>query len=277
MRQNGRWVLAGTLLLAVAFVVPGIVAAVPTAAASVSTLHARSLSFPSGHGGRTSFTCPTISGAGTSTCSTNWGGYADTAASGSVTSVSGSWTVPKLSCPRTGTTYVAIWVGIDGYSSSTVEQTGVLGECYRGTASYAAWYEFYPAGMVAWSSQTVKAGDSVSASVSLSSGVYTVSLTVNSGSANTASATVSGAASSSAEWIVERPSLCNAFSCTLSTLANFGTSGFSSASATIGGSTGSISAGSDVAITMVSGSRGPVLALPSSLGSSGSSFSVTYQ
>ena len=73
--------------------------------------------------------------------STNWAGYAVTGAG--VSDVVGTWVVPSLTCSLQ-TTYVAIWVGIDGYSSSTVEQTGTLAYCYFGTAYYYAWYEFYP-------------------------------------------------------------------------------------------------------------------------------------
>jgi hypothetical protein len=64
-----------------------------------------------------------VSGVGhqTSTTSTNWSGYADTA--GTYTSASASWTQPAGTCSK-GDQYAAFWVGIDGYSSETVEQTG---------------------------------------------------------------------------------------------------------------------------------------------------------
>ncbi|MDH2902211.1 MAG: G1 family endopeptidase [archaeon] len=222
-----------------------------------------------------SFTCPVISGADSSTCSTNWSGYADNA--GPVTNVSGSWTVPTLSCPSSGSTYVAIWVGIDGYSSSTVEQTGVLGQCSSGKASYSAWYEFYPSASVTISGFSVSPGDNVTANVSYSGGVFTTTIKdLTTGATFSTTGTVSNAARSSAEWIVERPALCSIFRCSLSTLSNFGSTSFTSASATIGGATGSISAFSDVAITMVGSSSGPVLAEPSSLSTDGTSFSVAY-
>src|SRR5438046_6649382 len=55
--------------------------------------------------------------------STNWSGYAVTGASGSVSDAKGSWTVPAIqgSCPSTNQ-YSSFWVGIDGFSSGTVEQ-----------------------------------------------------------------------------------------------------------------------------------------------------------
>src|SRR3954452_22827871 len=52
----------------------------------------------------------------------NWGGYVATGAT--FTSVSATWTEPTATC-NSGNDLYAPWVGIDGYSSSTVEQTGV--------------------------------------------------------------------------------------------------------------------------------------------------------
>ena len=58
--------------------------------------------------------------------STNWSGYAGT--TGRYTSVSASWTQPAGVCSR-GDQYAAFWVGLDGYTSSTVEQTGSEVDC----------------------------------------------------------------------------------------------------------------------------------------------------
>ncbi len=214
--------------------------------------------------------------------SLNWSGYAVTGSSGSFTSVSGSWTVPGLTCSR-GTQYAAFWAGIDGFSSSTVEQTGVLAECSSGSAVYSAWYEFYPASPVyAPSSDAVKPGDVVSAAVtySSSSGTFVASLTdATQGWTFTSSATsVSGAAQSSAECITERPSIGGS----LTKLANFGivyfgqdSTGVSSTCYANGNAFGSF--GTSVQeITMVN-FRGMVLAQPSGLSSDGSSFSVTWK
>ncbi len=98
--------------------------------------------------------------------STNWSGYAVTGATGSVTSVNGSWTVPAVTAgtSRTTTYYSAFWVGIDGFSSSTVEQTGTISQIQGSTATYYAWYEFYPNPMYQIS-MTVKPGDKMFATV----------------------------------------------------------------------------------------------------------------
>jgi len=241
---------------------------------------------PGGGGGfRSRFTCPTISGAGTSVCSTNWSGYAVTGASGSVTSASGSWTVPSVTCPSRGTTYAAFWVGIDGYTSSTVEQTGILADCSNGVASYLAWYEFYPAASVAISTVSVAPGDTITASVTYSSatGEFTTTISSSAGGSASYSSAVSGAAQSSAEWVVERPEVCSFF-CSLATLSNFGTGNLGSDytgvagtnAATVSGVSGPISSFPTAAITMVGGSSGPVLSEPTPFSTDGTSFQVTY-
>jgi hypothetical protein len=217
--------------------------------------------------------------------STNWSGYAVTASAGSVTSAVGSWTVPAVTGQTTG--YAACWVGIDGFSSSTVEQTGTLSYTSGGKAYYDAWYEFYPAGMVELSG-AVKPGDIVSATVTCTSttaSTFTVSIidqTQGWTYTSPTPVTVSGAKESSAEWIVEAPS--STFG--VLPLANFGTAdlGFDSTGvsgtcyATVTGvgsePIGSFPSASIQTITMVS-SRGATEATPSSLSSDRTSFTVT--
>src|ERR1700733_13746046 len=74
--------------------------------------------------------------------STNWSGYAGT--TGRYTSGSASLLLPAGTCSR-GDQYAAFWVGLDGYNSTTVEQTGSEVDCIGRTAQYYAWYEMYPA------------------------------------------------------------------------------------------------------------------------------------
>jgi len=219
-----------------------------------------------------------------STQSLNWAGYAVVVRSGEVNAAYGSWIVPSLSCSKS-TTYAAFWVGIDGYNDSTVEQTGVLGECAHGSAVYAAWYEFYPASPVyAPSSDVVKPGDTMYANVTYvsSSGCFvTVLKDITEGwSYKSPCTTVSGAARSSAEWITERPAIGGS----LTTLANFGKAyyglDYTSVSNTnvvvINGVTYTIGASPNyVAITMVN-NKGATLATPSSLSTDGTSFYVSY-
>src|SRR5580658_6888077 len=124
------------------------------------------------------------------------------------TSAKGSWTVPTVNCGASPNAVVAIWVGIDGYSSTTVEQTGTSTICEHATPVYYAWYEFYPNASATISSIAVAPGDKITAEVSYSSSTkeFTITLTnVTTGAHYSTSEAVSGAVRSSAEWIVEAP------------------------------------------------------------------------
>lgn len=213
--------------------------------------------------------------------SENWSGYAVTGPTGSVTDVQGSWIAPSVSCSSTNA-YAAFWVGIDGYSSTTVEQTGTMAECQGGTASYYAWYEFYPSASYSIPSVPVAPGNVISADVVYSGGAFTTTITdVTTGKTYSTSQAVASAQESSAEWIAEAPSSGNS----ILALANFGTAYYgddntgvaSTNYATVSGVTGTISSfGSAVQdITMVSGS-GSVEATPSAVSSDGTSFSVAW-
>jgi len=225
--------------------------------------------------------------AGTGT-SLNWSGYALTAAAGSVTNALGSWIVSAVTCtPQTS--YAAMWVGIDGYNSNTVEQTGTISYCYMGVANYYAWYEFYPNPMYEITSVPVSPGDRISAGVSYSGSMFTVTIKdVSTGKAySTSQGPIPGYPwqRSSAEWIAEAPSSCVGGHCTILPLANFGTAYFgvdntgvsSTNNATIGGVSGSIgSFGSSVQeITMVTTS-GATEAQPSALSTDGTSFTINW-
>jgi peptidase A4-like protein len=167
--------------------------------------------------------------------STNWSGYAAT--TGTYTSVSASWTQPKGTCTN-GDQYAAFWVGLDGYSSSTVEQTGTEVDCVGRTAEYYAWWEMYPGASVNLSSTKypVHALDVFNASVKYVSGSeFTLTLTDTSASPNwTATENESlsrgTAARSSAEVIAEAP--CCTFLGGILPLTNFGTMTFANAMVT---------------------------------------------
>lgn len=234
-----------------------------------------------------------ISNGITSEGSTNWAGYVITGAAGSISDVKMSWVVPSVSCSFLSETYSAEWVGIDGAGTNTVEQIGTSSNCGLLGASYSAWYEFYPASSVSISG-TVKAGDIISAQVSYSAGLYNVLITdhTENWSFHTAG-TVSGSEDATAEWIVERPTLCDILGiCSLSSLANFGEfytgpkytllPSSQSDVATISGKTGSIASFSSAKgdsvyeVTMYS-TNSPTypLASPSSL-VHGKSFTMTW-
>lgn len=215
--------------------------------------------------------------------STNWSGYA--VEGSSFTKALGSWVVPTVNCSETPNTYAAFWVGIDGWTSDTVEQTGTDSDCDGSSPSYYAWYEFYPNPSYLISSVPVSPGNVISATVTYSSSKFTIKLTNEStGKSYSKSATVRSAKRSSAEWIAEAPCCTNSGG--ILPLSDFGTvdfgqdySGVSSTNdATDSSVSGDIGAfGSNVYESiMVNGSTGADEAVPSSLSSDGTSFTVTW-
>jgi hypothetical protein len=220
--------------------------------------------------------------------SSNWSGYADMGSGFSA--VNSNWTVPTISCTA-ATSYSAHWIGIDGATSSTVEQDGTEANCSGGAPSYDAWYEMYGDNAVnngyevelAPSSYPVYPGDAMTASVSVANNVWTLAVSDAGSAANahnwqfSTAINYSGAAQTSAEWVVERPEICYIiFGCSLTTLANFGSVTFTNSTATENSSTGPISAAASyAAIEMMDGST-PV-AVPSSLDPTGTIFTDTYQ
>lgn len=119
------------------------------------------------------------------------------------TSVSANWTEPAVTCNSTNDLF-APWIGIDGYGSSSVEQTGVATDCSSGSPAYSAWYEVYPAAPVYYSN-SVAAGDSFTASVNRSGTSYTLRITDNTqGWTKTTTQSYAGD-NASAEFILESP------------------------------------------------------------------------
>jgi Peptidase A4 family len=160
--------------------------------------------------------------------STNWSGYAVTGSAGAYNSVSSSWTEPSANCTGSDAEYAAFWVGLDGYNSGSVEQTGTDSDCDGTTPDYYGWYEMYPAAPV-YFSNPVAPGDSMSASVTFSgTETYTLVLTDNTQGWNqTITANESGLSRSSAEVITEAPSSESG----VLPLADFGTVSYGGASA----------------------------------------------
>jgi hypothetical protein len=227
--------------------------------------------------------------------SDNWSGYAIAAVSGSslsFTVADGSWTVPTANCSvtpgtRTSPAYAAFWVGLDGFSSSSVEQTGTDSDCDGTTPTYYAWYEFYPNPAYELLNFPVSPGDHISAQVSYNSSRSEFTITITNVTENTSytkSSKVSGAKRSSAEWIAEAP--CCARGNSPLPLSDFGTVDFGSEytgvsgtnNATDSSTSGPISAfSSNVQVINMETTTGNPEATPSSSLTDGtSSFQVTW-
>ncbi len=202
--------------------------------------------------------------------SSNWSGFADTGKAFST--VTGKWTEPSASCTST-TSLAAFWVGIDGYSSDSVEQDGTLIECYEGTAYYYTWWEMYPSNDIQVVGETLEPGDSISASVVRSGTSYTLEVTDSTHPANSFSTTATcSCANTSAEWIAEAPSGTSG----VYPLSHFSKFTLSGATVKTTSKSGVISSFTDDEITMVDGS-GNVEAQPGSLSSNGKWFNVTWE
>jgi len=214
--------------------------------------------------------------------STNWSGYvAETNLNHpkkhSVSAVSGSWIVPTI--VSTGTDdYASLWVGIDGYSSSTVEQIGTEHDSIGGIQQDYAWFEMYPGGSYLISGFPLNQGDVITASVvfvghntfvmTLMNDTQQVYFTVP-----TQYTQSSTALRESAEWIVEAPYYNG-----ILPLSDFVTAYMFGCMATINGVSGPIGNHSwqNVGIEMVTNNGTPKL-LTSPLLLDKGSFFVTWQ
>jgi hypothetical protein len=165
------------------------------------------------------------------------------------------------------------WVGIDGYSSGTVEQDGTLAQCSGGVASYYTWWEMYPSNSVQVVGTSVQPGDKITSSVVRSGTTYTLRVVDSTNPANSFSLneTCGSCANSSAEWIAERPSgQSGPFP-----LPDYGKISFNKDKATSNTTSGSISQFPYDAITMVN-SQGQTLASVGSLKKHGTKFVDTW-
>jgi hypothetical protein len=209
------------------------------------------------------------------TGSFNWSGYATTSSTQQAYSrVSGSWVTPKISCPSREDQLTSEWVGIDGFTTGTVEQDGTLDWCYLGKATYFTWYEMYPAGTIEVG-KSLRPGDHITAIVSRKGTAYTLKVTDSKhhGSSFTkhSSCDASTCLDESAEWIAERPE----FSIGIAPLGDFHSWTLYSGTQTRNGQYGKISEAGNDRIEMVDATDAYALATTSSL-SGGNKFKVSW-
>lgn len=205
--------------------------------------------------------------------SLNWSGYAVTPGSG-ITAVSSSFTVPAASLVPPG--FAATWTGIGGYNTSDLIQAGTTEDALPNNPvigqQYYAWYELLPnsetqiTGCTNDANCTVTPGDKVSVSISQVSGnTWNISLSDANKWSWTKNVTYASSGSS-AEWILEAPTLV-----AQTILANVGTVNFGPTSTyTQGGVTHTIAQGNPTQIYLSPGVVNE--ATPSALGPDGQSF-----
>jgi Peptidase A4 family len=216
-------------------------------------------------------------GATTPASAYNWSGYADVSRkTGAFTEVSGQWRTPRVRCGREDE-IVSNWVGLDGFSDTTVEQDGTVSWCFGGTPTYFTWYEMAPAATIEVG-KAVRPGDKITARVLRKGTKYTLSLADATRPANGFSVTrtckLSVCNATSAEWICERP----AYPTTgIAPLARYSTWRLLDATETARGVTGTISSFSpSYKIAMNDSTNSYSLSAPSAVGG-GTAFSTRWR
>jgi hypothetical protein len=206
----------------------------------------------------------------------HWSGYIVNLAlqnkSEGVSSVSGSWIVPKI-VYSVNDTYSSVWVGIGGYGEQTLIQAGTEQHCENGKVEYFAWYELLPRTIIRVSTLDISPGDKVTTTITLmdeKTDTWRITV-VDQTEGKSFQKTVSYESSmKSAEWIVERPMVNGE----ISTLADFDKATLTDCSVTINGVAGSIKNFTYTPAVMADANVD--LVHTSSLNSEGSSFTITY-
>ncbi len=218
---------------------------------------------------------------GLPTISLNWSGYAATSAK-KFRSVRSVFVQPAVKCPGVANQWTSNWVGLDGFTDQTVEQDGTFAFCggkNHTTPQYEAWYEMFPAGSV--NVFKVKPGDVIDAQVTFSRGKFHLTIgDVTTGKQRKVSATCSTCKRASAEWIIERPALCNnnETKCFLTELANFGTATMGQAKARVSGQRHARNIGrfANVPIFMIDQLKAGFISLDTVSALSGNKFAATW-
>ncbi len=209
--------------------------------------------------------------------SPNWAGYVARAAA-PFTAATARWTEPPVSCAAGTDTAAAFWVGLDGYSNSTVEQIGVQAKCEDGIADYYAWWQMWPSPVhdLPVAAEPVHPSDVLTAAVARTGDNYTLSLRSSAGWQYTTVQQAS-ADDASAEWVASSPPLCH--TCRYALLTDFGRVGFRHVEAAAGGALRPLASfarsGGPISLTMT-GPYGVTRAAPGPIAPGGQAFTVTW-
>jgi hypothetical protein len=162
--------------------------------------------------------------AGGITTSNNWSGYAIIGPNGQFakwgSEITGTYIEPAPGCDSSqGDKHMSTWVGIDGYGSPDVLQTGTEIDltCPTPFASptnvvHYAWYEWFPAYSIQINNLAVRPGDRINVAVFTSDGTHRFVSIENASTFQTLTLDMtppSGTAlvGNSVEWVVERPEI----------------------------------------------------------------------
>ena len=203
--------------------------------------------------------------------SANWAGYI--ADKGQYTSISASWTVPRVAVNQNQEMAAdAVWVGVGGFNQhKDLIQVGTQTIVQNGLPQYRFWYELLPAGAVTLP-YTLQPGDSVTVTLNEVSNDLWQILFINNTTHQTFNKYVQYSSShSSAEWIVEMPA--NYSDRQMITLDDFGTVQFEDASTINNGEIETIAKAAAILINMADNQL--ALATTSILTPAGNGFSIS--
>jgi hypothetical protein len=203
--------------------------------------------------------------------SDNWSGYV-AGGGGPYTNVSGTWTVPQPLTSAGAGGMGSTWVGIGGVSGQDLIQAGTSDTVALGKDRFQAWIETLPQ-----ASQpvhlAVAPGDSVTVSIDeqgAGTGAWQITISNNTTGQGYQTSVTYASSESSAEWIEEAPTGASG----ILPLDNFQSVDFNAAMSMANSQVGGLAQAGAQRVTMVNASNQP-LAVPSSIGSDGASFTVT--
>jgi Peptidase A4 family len=206
--------------------------------------------------------------------SLNWSGYAVTPSTANITAVNSTFTVPAAGLVPPG--FAATWTGIGGYNTSDLIQAGTAEQSAPDNPvlgpQYYAWYELLPDSETQLTNCsgdpncTVTPGDNVTVNINQVSGsTWHIAMT-DAGHWSWSKDVTYSSSLSSAEWILEAPTLV-----AQTILAPVGTTHFGPTSTyTAGGVTHTIAEGDPTQIFLSPGVVNE--ATPSALAADGQSF-----
>ncbi len=213
--------------------------------------------------------------------SVNWAGYVVQTSFGSpqsnaIDAVEASWNVSSVDCTSTAGDYSAsFWIGIDGYSSSSIIQIGTESDCTGGSPQYYCWYELFPQNAVILA-LNINPGDEVHARIEyIGNDTFRLTITDTTNGDSFFTTVVSpGADRNSAEWIVEAP----VYRGRILMLSDFGPVDFVNTSVTVDGVTGPINnPGWNYQAIVMEARNGTIKATPTFLSTMGSRFRIFWE
>lgn len=211
-----------------------------------------------------------------------WAGYVATR-DAPYSGVSATWRIPRVACPSPATFNATayVWIGEGGYVrglASSLIQAGTASDCFGGVARYHAFYEWYPGSDARDFPLSVHPGDSVSVTISQRSPGYW-ELIVRDDSTGLRSTTLTQFVpdTESAEFVVERPTVCNAWTCMQVELPRFGAITFDRAMARGATAVRLVDPRTSVPVALVDPATNVALAVPGRLRAVRGAVSVLWQ